>query len=84
MGRNLFRPLPPRLNPAGPHYDPEEDEPVLEAAWPHLQLVYEIFIRFLDAPDLTSKIAAHYITSSFVNEARHSCFSHLSLSLFSP
>jgi serine/threonine-protein phosphatase 2A regulatory subunit B' len=24
----------------------------LEAAWPHLQLVYEFFLRFLESPDL--------------------------------
>jgi hypothetical protein len=30
---------------AGAEFDPEEDEPTLEAAWPHLQLVYEFFLR---------------------------------------
>lgn len=35
---NLFRPLPPRVNPTGLQYDPEEDEPILEAAWTHLQV----------------------------------------------
>ena len=29
----------------GAEFDPEEDEPTLEAAWPHLQLVYEFFLR---------------------------------------
>ena len=32
-------------------FDPEEDEPTLEAAWPHLQLVYEFFLRVLESPD---------------------------------
>ncbi|KAF3427679.1 hypothetical protein E2986_13868 [Frieseomelitta varia] len=36
---NLFRTLPPSSNPNGAEFDPEEDEPTLEAAWPHLQLV---------------------------------------------
>jgi serine/threonine-protein phosphatase 2A regulatory subunit B' len=27
--------------------DPDEDEPHLEEAWPHLQLVYELFLKFL-------------------------------------
>ena len=35
----------------GAEFDPEEDEPTLEAAWPHLQLVYEFFLRFLESPD---------------------------------
>lgn len=35
---NLFRSLPPSSNPSGAEFDPEEDEPTLEAAWPHLQV----------------------------------------------
>ena len=42
---NLFRALPPTNSPNGAEFDPEEDEPTLEAAWPHLQLVYEFFLR---------------------------------------
>lgn len=42
---NVFRTLPPSSNPNGAEFDPEEDEPTLEAAWPHLQLVYELFLR---------------------------------------
>ena len=44
---NLFRALPPTNGPNGAEFDPEEDEPTLEAAWPHLQLVYEFFLRFV-------------------------------------
>ncbi|XP_039220751.1 serine/threonine-protein phosphatase 2A 56 kDa regulatory subunit gamma isoform isoform X2 [Crotalus tigris] len=39
---NMFRTLPPSSNPTGAEFDPEEDEPTLEAAWPHLQLL-ELF-----------------------------------------
>ncbi len=35
---NMFRALPPSSNPTGAEFDPEEDEPTLEAAWPHLQV----------------------------------------------
>ena len=35
VGNNLFRVLPPADTP---DYDPEEDDPSLEAAWPHLQV----------------------------------------------
>lgn len=34
---NLFRTLPPSDNP---DFDPEEDDPTLEASWPHLQVIY--------------------------------------------
>lgn len=63
---NLFRTLPPSSNPNGAEFDPEEDEPTLEAAWPHLQLVYEFFLRFLESPDFQPNIAKRYIDQKFV------------------
>uniref|UniRef100_A0A673MTP8 Protein phosphatase 2, regulatory subunit B', gamma b n=1 Tax=Sinocyclocheilus rhinocerous TaxID=307959 RepID=A0A673MTP8_9TELE len=63
---NLFRALPPSSNPTGAEFDPEEDEPTLEAAWPHLQLVYEFFLRFLESPDFQPNIAKKYIDQKFV------------------
>ena len=36
--KNIFRALPPPSCPPGIEFDPEEDEPQLEAAWPHLQV----------------------------------------------
>ncbi|XP_071995954.1 serine/threonine-protein phosphatase 2A 56 kDa regulatory subunit delta isoform isoform X2 [Engystomops pustulosus] len=63
---NLFRPLPPSSNPSGAEFDPEEDEPTLEAAWPHLQLVYEFFLRFLESPDFQPNVAKKYIDQKFV------------------
>ena len=43
---NMFRTLPPPSNPSGAEFDPEEDEPTLEAAWPHLQ-VCPLFLSLL-------------------------------------
>ncbi|XP_064600606.1 serine/threonine-protein phosphatase 2A 56 kDa regulatory subunit gamma isoform-like isoform X3 [Liolophura sinensis] len=63
---NLFRTLPPSSNPSGAEFDPEEDEPTLEAAWPHLQLVYEFFLRFLESPDFQANTAKRYIDTRFV------------------
>uniref|UniRef100_A0A8C4QPW0 Serine/threonine protein phosphatase 2A regulatory subunit n=1 Tax=Eptatretus burgeri TaxID=7764 RepID=A0A8C4QPW0_EPTBU len=63
---NLFRTLPPSSNPTGAEFDPEEDEPTLEAAWPHLQLVYELFLRFLESPDFLPNIGKKYIDQKFV------------------
>lgn len=63
---NLFRTLPPSSNPNGAEFDPEEDEPTLEAAWPHLQLVYEFFLRFLESPDFLPNSAKRYIDQKFV------------------
>lgn len=63
---NLFRTLPPSSNPNGAEFDPEEDEPTLEAAWPHLHLVYELFLRVLEAPDFQPNVAKRYIDQKFV------------------
>ncbi|XP_068457984.1 serine/threonine-protein phosphatase 2A 56 kDa regulatory subunit delta isoform isoform X3 [Clinocottus analis] len=63
---NLFRTLPPSSNPTGAEFDPEEDEPTLEAAWPHLQLVYEFFLRFLESPDFQPNVAKKHIDQKFV------------------
>ncbi|GFO15850.1 serine/threonine-protein phosphatase 2a 56 kda regulatory subunit alpha isoform [Plakobranchus ocellatus] len=60
---NIFRTLPPNDNP---DFDPEEDDPTLEASWPHLQLVYEFFLRFLESPDFQPSLAKKYIDQRFV------------------
>ncbi|KAL8586294.1 Serine/threonine-protein phosphatase 2A 56 kDa regulatory subunit alpha isoform [Nucella lapillus] len=60
---NIFRTLPPNDNP---DFDPEEDDPTLEASWPHLQIVYEFFLRFLESPDFQPSLAKKYIDQKFV------------------
>lgn len=63
---NTFRTLPPPSNPNGAEFDPEEDEPNLEAAWPHLQIVYELFLRFLESQDFQPSVAKKFIDQKFV------------------
>ncbi|KAI0989730.1 hypothetical protein GJ496_004211, partial [Pomphorhynchus laevis] len=65
---NLFRTLPPSTHPVGSEYDPEDDEPVLEASWPHLQLVYEFFMAVVESPDFQIPIAKRYIDQAFVRQ----------------
>lgn len=60
---NIFRTLHPNENP---NFDPEEDEPNLEASWPHMQLVYEVFLRFLESPDFQPNVVKKYIEQKFV------------------
>nr|XP_033794313.1 serine/threonine-protein phosphatase 2A 56 kDa regulatory subunit alpha isoform isoform X1 [Geotrypetes seraphini] len=62
---NIFRTLPPSDNP---DFDPEEDEPTLETSWPHIQLVYEFFLRFLESQDFQPSIAKRYIDQKFVQQ----------------
>lgn len=55
--------MPPSENP---DFDPEEDDPTLEASWPHLQLVYEVFLRFLESQDFQATIGKRVIDQKFV------------------
>ncbi|CRG87526.1 Serine/threonine-protein phosphatase 2A 56 kDa regulatory subunit delta isoform [Talaromyces islandicus] len=66
FAKNLFRPIPPPVSPQGEAFDPEEDEPVLEVAWPHIQVVYEFFLRFIESQDFNTNIAKQYIDHQFV------------------
>ena len=59
---NIFRTLPPQSD----DYDPEEDEPAMELAWPHIQVVYEFFLRFIVSSEVTGKVAKKYIDIPFV------------------
>lgn len=66
FSKNLFRPIPPPMNPQGEAFDPEEDEPVLEVAWPHIQVVYEFFLRFIESQDFNTNVAKGFIDHQFV------------------
>ncbi|KAJ8899763.1 hypothetical protein K2173_019463 [Erythroxylum novogranatense] len=65
---NIFRCLPPapHENTGQEAADPEEDEPTLEPSWPHLQLVYELLLRYVVSSDTDAKVAKRYIDHSFV------------------
>jgi hypothetical protein len=45
LSQNLFRTLPPSRSHDVDNFDPEEEEPTLEPAWPHLQVGREIACR---------------------------------------
>ncbi|PIM99143.1 Serine/threonine protein phosphatase 2A, regulatory subunit [Handroanthus impetiginosus] len=65
---NIFRCLPPSSheNTGSENMDPEEEEPYLEPSWPHLQLVYELLLRYVVSSDTDTKVAKRYIDHSFV------------------
>lgn len=60
---NLFRTLPPQTE----DFDPEEDEPAMEPAWPHLQVVYEFFLRFIVSSEVNGKVAKKYVDLVFIS-----------------
>ncbi|KAF0914869.1 hypothetical protein E2562_032790 [Oryza meyeriana var. granulata] len=68
VSTNLFRvPNPaPRENKALESFDLEEEEPVMDPAWPHLQIVYELFLRFVQSPETDAKLAKRYVDHGFI------------------
>lgn len=58
---NIVRPTPPQTD----DFDPEEDEPAMEPAWPHLQVVYEFFLRFIVSAEVTAKTCKKYLDQKF-------------------
>ena len=63
VATNILRSLPPNDRE---EFDPDEDEPTLEASWSHLQLVYEFFVKFLEYPDFNPQLAKKFINQNFV------------------
>ncbi|KAK6126243.1 hypothetical protein DH2020_040015 [Rehmannia glutinosa] len=65
---NIFRSLPPASheNTGLENLDPEEEDPYFEPSWPHLQLVYELLLRYVVSSDTDTKVAKRYIDHSFV------------------
>lgn len=68
FSKNAFRVLSPFVNPGGEAYDPEEDDSVLDPAWPHLQLVYDLLIRFIDSSEFNVSLTKKYVNETFVLE----------------
>ncbi|XVF81589.1 hypothetical protein PTKIN_Ptkin15bG0167200 [Pterospermum kingtungense] len=68
VAANLFRtfPSPNHDNKLLEMYDLDEEEPAMDPAWPHLQIVYELFLRFVASPETDAKLAKRYIDHSFV------------------
>lgn len=68
LSANLFRALPPSNHDSagGDNFDPEEEEPTLEPAWPHLQIIYEFLLRYVVSNEIDAKVARKYIDHEFV------------------
>jgi len=77
LARNLFRALPPSRHDVlaaggggadggGGGNDADEEEPALEPAWPHLQIVYEFLLRYVVSNDTDAKVAKRHVDQGFV------------------
>ncbi|KAL4301836.1 hypothetical protein GQ457_10G026380 [Hibiscus cannabinus] len=68
VSANLFRSLnpQPRENKVVEGVDLEEEEPSMDPAWPHLQIVYEFLLRFIVSPETDAKLAKRYVDQNFL------------------
>lgn len=64
---NLFRAFPPncRSRTTNSGENDNEDEPMFDPAWSHLQIVYDFFLKFVSS-SLEAKIAKKYVNHSFI------------------
>ncbi|GLJ38020.1 hypothetical protein SUGI_0774050 [Cryptomeria japonica] len=65
---NLFRTMPPAYHEStgSEKFDREEEDACMEPAWPHLQLVYEVFLQYIISTETDPRIAKRYIDRIFV------------------
>ncbi|KAJ6924667.1 hypothetical protein NC652_017821 [Populus alba x Populus x berolinensis] len=65
---NLFRVFPPyyRSNSSSVGESDDNDDPMFDPAWPHLQIVYDLLLRFINSTCLDAKVAKKYIDHSFI------------------
>jgi len=68
ISANLFRTLviPPREKKVLQAFDLEEDEPLMDPAWPHLHIVYELLLNFVQSAETDAKLAKRYVDHSFI------------------
>ncbi|CAI0629037.1 unnamed protein product [Linum tenue] len=61
---NLFRVFPPKYRNSSNATETDDEEPMFDPAWSHLQLVYELLLRFTSLVD--AKAAKKQVDHSFV------------------
>uniref|UniRef100_A0A6A7G7N0 Serine/threonine protein phosphatase 2A regulatory subunit n=1 Tax=Hirondellea gigas TaxID=1518452 RepID=A0A6A7G7N0_9CRUS len=61
---NLFRALPPSAH--APISEADDEDPVVDPAWPHLQIIYEFLLRFIVSSDTDMKVMKKYINGHFI------------------
>jgi serine/threonine-protein phosphatase 2A regulatory subunit B' len=64
VSANIFRTLSPTANRRGG--EEQEEDATMEPRWPHLQIVYEFFLRFVVSHEVDPKIAKKCIDHVFV------------------
>jgi serine/threonine-protein phosphatase 2A regulatory subunit B' len=65
---NIFRTFTNKATKKTSSVDPDEDEPHLEEAWPHLQLTYELLLKFVMTTLIPTNTIAQSISNSFLKQ----------------
>ncbi|RVX11096.1 Serine/threonine protein phosphatase 2A 57 kDa regulatory subunit B' kappa isoform [Vitis vinifera] len=63
---NLFRDFPPKYRSNSTGGETEDEEPMFDPAWSHLQIVYDLLLRFVSYSSLDVKVAKKYVDHSFI------------------
>ncbi|PSS01851.1 Serine/threonine protein like [Actinidia chinensis var. chinensis] len=63
---NLFRDFPSKCRSYSARGETEDEEPMFDPAWSHLQLVYDLLFRFISYSSLDVKVAKKYVDDSFI------------------
>lgn len=66
--KNIFRPLPVLKKSTNGEIGMEDEEVLLDPAWPHLQPVYEFFLQLIVHEAATQESLKVFITHSFIEE----------------
>jgi len=63
---NLFRVFPPKFRTSTGGGETEDEEPMFDPAWSHLQVVYDLLLQFINYNSLDVKVAKAHIDHAFV------------------
>ncbi|KAL8171658.1 hypothetical protein V2J09_023462 [Rumex salicifolius] len=63
---NLFRVFPPNFRSSSGGRENDDDEPMFDPGWSHLQIVYELLLKFIISTSLDAKVAKKYIDHLFI------------------
>ncbi|XP_074574927.1 serine/threonine protein phosphatase 2A 57 kDa regulatory subunit B' kappa isoform-like [Curcuma longa] len=63
---NLFRAFPPNSRSSTSGGETEEEEPMFDPAWPHLQLIYDLLLKFIESSSFDAKIGKKYVDHFFI------------------
>lgn len=70
ISHNLFRSLPCNLYA---NLDRDPNDPILDESWPHLEMVYNVFLSFFESDDLKISCIEHIINEKFILEILKLC-----------